>query len=261
VEVCGAGEAMSKEFELIQQADLGLAALEAKDVEAERDTNNKSAYATDAMAQVDRSVREELMKLVQRLFLTPGHELPKTLMFAGIDGATGCSQLCAVTADLLAQSVSGSVCIMEADCRSQRLGELFGVENHFGFADSLRQEGPIRAFAKQLLRVNLWLLSSGSLGSDCRNFLISDRMTERIAELRAAFDYVLIDAPPLNTNAEAMVLGRNTDGVVLVLEANTTRREAALRAAQNLRAAGITVLGAVLNKRTFPIPAVLYKRL
>jgi Mrp family chromosome partitioning ATPase len=86
-------------------------------------------------------------------------------------------------------------------------------------------------------------------------------MKERIAELRSAFDYVLIDAPPLNSYADAMVFGRLADGIVLVLEANATRREAALRVMERLQATRIPVLGAVLNKRTFPIPSAIYKRL
>jgi len=93
------------------------------------------------------------------------------------------------------------------------------------------------------------------------NLLNCDRMKERIAELRGEFDYLLIDAPPLNSYSDAMVFGRLADGVVLVLEANATRRETALRVADSLRVANIPLLGAVLNKRTFPIPAVLYKRL
>jgi Mrp family chromosome partitioning ATPase len=52
-----------------------------------------------------------------------------------------------------------------------------------------------------------------------------------------------------------------TDGFVLILEANVTRREAALKVSENLRASGIQVLGAVLNKRTFPIPESLYHKL
>jgi succinoglycan biosynthesis transport protein ExoP len=56
-------------------------------------------------------------------------------------------------------------------------------------------------------------------------------------------------------------LGQLTDGLVLVLEANSTRREAALRITENLNAAHVQILGAVLNKRTFPIPGPLYSRL
>jgi hypothetical protein len=48
---------------------------------------------------------------------------------------------------------------------------------------------------------------------------------------------------------------------VLVLEANSTRRDATARIAERLHAMQVQVLGAVLNKRTFPIPASLYRRL
>jgi Mrp family chromosome partitioning ATPase len=65
----------------------------------------------------------------------------------------------------------------------------------------------------------------------------------------------------LNTYSDGVALGQLADGVVLVLEANSTRREAAAKVTENLRAAQIKILGAVLNKRTFPIPGFLYHRL
>jgi Mrp family chromosome partitioning ATPase len=207
------------------------------------------------------ATHEESLKLVQRLFLTPGQTPPRAVVFAAIDPGNGCSQLCAVSASLLAESISGSVCLLDGNFRTPSLPDKFGVENHHGLADCLREQGPIRQFAKQVGRDNLWLLSAGSLAKDSLNLLNCDRMRERMAELRSSFDYLLIDAPPLNVYADAVVFGRLSDGVVLVLEANATRREAALRVADSLRATKIPVLGAVLNKRTFPIPALLYKRL
>jgi Mrp family chromosome partitioning ATPase len=253
---------MSKNSEWTQQAEISLgAALTTTSVGTGAATKRKTASNIEPITQVDSSVREELLKLVQRLFLTPGQALPKTVMFAASGAETGCTRVCAVTADLLAESVSGSVCLVEGNFRAPSLADMFGVDNHRGLADSLRQEGAIRGFATQVGRDNLWLLSSGSQPADCLNLLSGDRMKERLAELRSAFDYVLIDAPPLNSYADAMVFGRLADGVVLVLEANATRREAALQVAESLRSAKISVLGAVLNKRTFPIPSALYKRL
>jgi Mrp family chromosome partitioning ATPase len=71
----------------------------------------------------------------------------------------------------------------------------------------------------------------------------------------------LIDSPPLNTYADGIALGQLADGLVLVLEANSTRREVALRVAEHLRAAQVRMLGAVLNKCSFPIPETLYNLL
>jgi succinoglycan biosynthesis transport protein ExoP len=255
---------MSKNFELLQQAQISLggsASLPAAVVETDEKKKAEIVTETEDLAIADSAFRQESLKLVQRLFLLPGQTPPGAVLFAAIDSRNGCSHLCAVTAQLLADSVSGSVCLVEANFRTPSLPQMFGMENHHGLTDSLRQKGSIRGFVKPAGRDNLWLLSSGSIGKDSLNLLNCDRMKERIAELRGEFDYLLIDAPPLNSYSDAMVFGRLADGVVLVLEANATRRETALRVADSLRAANIPLLGAVLNKRTFPIPAALYKRL
>jgi Mrp family chromosome partitioning ATPase len=83
----------------------------------------------------------------------------------------------------------------------------------------------------------------------------------RLAELRKEFDYILIDVPPINQYSDALALGQITDGLVLVVEANSTRKESALKAIESLRGARVDILGAVLNKRTLPIPESLYRRL
>ena len=72
---------------------------------------------------------------------------------------------------------------------------------------------------------------------------------------------MIVDAPPMTRYADAIALGQLSDGIVLVLEAESTRREAALIAVENLRSSKIQILGAVLNKRTFPIPEKIYSRL
>jgi Mrp family chromosome partitioning ATPase len=79
--------------------------------------------------------------------------------------------------------------------------------------------------------------------------------------LRAQFDYILLDVAPLNINNDGIVLGSLSDGVVLVLKANSSRRETARKALQELQAANIPIFGAVLNQRTFPIPDRIYRRL
>ena len=91
--------------------------------------------------------------------------------------------------------------------------------------------------------------------------LHSDHAKQRMADLRKEFSYILIDAPPLNSYSEGVALGQFSDGLVLILEANSTKRDASCRIAERLRAMQVNILGAVLNKRTFPIPDVLYRRL
>jgi Mrp family chromosome partitioning ATPase len=247
---------MSRNFELMQQA--GQVAVQT--VSPVIRTETKARRASRTRLNFDQVACEETLKLVQRIFLLQTQNPPHVVVFAAIDKGSGCSAICARAAATLVDNVRGSVCVVEANFRSPSLPELFGAANHYGLTDSLLRDEPIRSFAKLIRGENLWLLSCGSLAADSPNLLNSDRIKERFQELRKAFDYVLIDAPPLSRYADAAALGQLADGLVLVLEANSTRREAAMRVTENLGAAQVRVLGAVLNKRTFPIPESLYRR-
>lgn len=205
--------------------------------------------------------REECLKLVQRLFLTRPANSNPVVVFAGMDRGTGCSRICIEAAQVLAANTSGSVCLVEANFRTPSLPGFLGVPNHRGLSDCLLQEGGIRTFAKQLKPLNLWLLSAGALTADSLSLLNSNRLQARMQELRKEFEYVLIDAPALNQYADAVALGRLADGVVVVLQADATRRESALRGVEGLRDAQVQILGAVLNRRKFPIPNFVYRRL
>jgi len=72
-------------------------------------------------------------------------------------------------------------------------------------------------------------------------------MSRLLARLHSEFDMVMIDAPPMIHLADARVLGRLADGVVLVVRAGQTTTESALFASQRFVEDGTRVLGTVLN--------------
>jgi capsular exopolysaccharide synthesis family protein len=195
------------------------------------------------------------------VFLLQPATAPRVVVFAGVDPGNGCSRICAETAEALAANGAKSVCVVEADLRQPSLPEFFGVTNHRGLTEALLQDGPVKSFVKQLHKENLWFLSSGSLSSDSPSLLSSDKLRQRVEELRQQFEYVLVDVPAMNLYADAGPLAKVADGVIVVLEANATRREAARKMMDSLESMGAKVLGAVLNKRTFPVPESLYRKL
>jgi Mrp family chromosome partitioning ATPase len=213
------------------------------------------------LQEFDRVAQEECLKLVQRIFLGPTASVCRVVVFAGVDRGDGCSRICLEAARILAANSSGSICLVDANFRNPSLSSFTGVPDDKGLADSLSREGGIRSFAKQLTPSNLWLLSAGDLAPESAGLLNSEALKMRVQELRAEFDCVLIDAPALNLYSDAIALGRTADGVVVVLQADATRRESALKGLQSLRDAQIQILGAVLNRRTFPIPEFVYRRL
>ncbi len=203
----------------------------------------------------------ELAKLVQRVFLLPGSEYNRSVVFTSSDSGNGCSWICARVGEILASQVTGSVCLVDANLQSPTLHEQFGVPNHHGLSDALRKGGSIRGYVSQLSRRNLALVSCGSDSGEAQSLLSSDRMRMRLSELRSEFDYVLVDCPSMSASNESLLLGGIADGVVLVLKANATRKDRARSAVRDLQTAKIKVLGAVLNQRTFPIPDSIYNKL
>lgn len=246
---------MSKHFELMQQLEKERTY---GDERTSTQTHEARARSTAAEGQW---ASDEALRLVQQVFLLQAQEPPRVVVFAGIDHGNGCSQMAASVAETLARNSNKSVCLVEGNFRSPALPGMFQTTNHHGLTDSLLQSGPIQSFSKEISTEKLWLLSSGTLASDSANLLASARVGERFKELRETFDFVIVDAPPLTKYSDAIVLGQLADGLIVILEANATRREAASVAINNVRSANVPILAAVLNKRTFPIPQKLYNLL
>jgi Mrp family chromosome partitioning ATPase len=202
----------------------------------------------------------EIAKLVQRLFSQAGKDSgPKVVSFSGITRDDRSSWICARAGEILADQADTSVCVVEANLKSPRLHVHFATTNRFGLTDALTSKEPIRNFGTHVGADNLWLIPAGMTKPGFP--LPLERYRERLAELREAFDYVLLSSPALNREAEATFLGQLVDGIVLIVEANQARREAVRRAKEQLETAHVRLLGAVLDQRTFPIPEKLYQRL
>jgi Mrp family chromosome partitioning ATPase len=252
---------MSKNFELLDQIGKAQEMIQGDREPASQAGSLPEVPTFTPALEIDGMARDEVSKLVHRLFLLPGTEAARSVVFTGTEAGDGCTWMCAHAGELLASQVASSVCIVDCNLRSPSLHHQFKVENHYGLADALVGDGRIRQYARQLSRQNLWLMSCGGSNEISQHLLTSDRMRARISQLRAEFDYVLMDVAPLNACNHGMILGGLADGVVLVLKAHSSRRDSTRETIQQLQAANVRVLGAVLNQRTFPIPERIYNRI
>jgi Mrp family chromosome partitioning ATPase len=246
---------MSRNFELLRRAEMEQELLGAPPV-SERSVpkNGRARVARPSLAG------EEEAKLVQRLFLS-GHGALRLVVFCGVERGYGAGQVCARASEVLAAQVPGRVCAVDANFSLPQLHPHFGVASCPGLTDAVSDPGPLQSFIRKTHIANLWLISCGSKASDGRTLLQPDRLQARLGDLRAQFDYVLVSAPPAHLSADTIALGQFSDGVVLVLEANSTRREVAQKSKLSLETANVKLLGAVLNNRTFPIPKAIYSKL
>jgi len=244
---------MSRNFELLQRA-------EKEDLLTPVGVPVPLRQARPSRTSVEEPANEEIIKLVQRLFLHGNQAGPhRVVSFSGVVRDDRSSWICACAGESLASQADTSVCVVDANFWSPQLHAHFGAANGTGLVNALTSDGPLRSFAIPVSREGLWLMPSGSTTGTLRTPV--ERWRVRFAELRREFNYVLVSAPPLSHEAEATMLGQLADGVVLVVEANQTRRESVRQVKEHLVSAQVQLLGAVLDQRTFPIPEFLYRKL
>ncbi|MGH9678539.1 MAG: polysaccharide biosynthesis tyrosine autokinase, partial [Candidatus Acidiferrales bacterium] len=164
---------------------------------------------------------------------------------------TVASNLALALAEIGQSALMKSVLLIDADLRKPRLHEIFGVPNRWGFADLLQGKAPPNGCEGMVFKTcfkNLSLLPSGTLTPNVSCLLHSPRGLQFLLRMRDEFHTVIIDTPPMMHMPDARVLGRHADGVVLVVRASQTMRDAALSVSRRLADDGTRVLGTVLNQ-------------
>ncbi len=143
------------------------------------------------------------------------------------------------------------VIIVDADLRRPRQHELFGLANGEGLTTMLAEENGLQQPPLQPTPIEgLQVLTSGPQPPLPAEMLASERMKHAIAALAARADLVLFDAPPVVAVTDAAILAPQVDGVLLIINADRTRREHAQRAQQLLAKVNARIIGSVLNDVT-----------
>jgi polysaccharide biosynthesis transport protein len=143
------------------------------------------------------------------------------------------------------------VLLIDGDIRRRRLHAYFDLGNERGLT-TLLQNGPVsvqtlNACVQKTVIPGLSVLTSGPAAAANSGLLYSPELAKLLVRLREEYDFVLIDTPPVFPVADARVLGRLSDGVILVARAGHTARVAAAAAHRRLAADDIRVLGLILN--------------
>ncbi|MDR1605990.1 MAG: CpsD/CapB family tyrosine-protein kinase [Streptococcaceae bacterium] len=137
--------------------------------------------------------------------------------------------------------------LIDADLRRPTVAMTWHVSNVQGLSNLLGGHGQPLAFCQETAVANLSIMPSGVLPPNPAELLDSRRMTEVLESLKAHFDMIIIDTPPLVAATDAQVLSAKVDGVVLVTRERKTSKGNLVRAKELLETANAKILGVVYN--------------
>ncbi len=142
--------------------------------------------------------------------------------------------------------------LIDADMRRPGLSRLLDVRGIAGLSQLLQSREPIANCTQpsicRMPLANLHVLPCGSRPSDPVDLLTRARFAELLAWAGSQFDQVLIDCPPVMAASDAAIVGRQADGVLMVLQPEKNHRRLVLRAVQSLHAMHVPLIGAVANR-------------
>jgi len=193
---------------------------------------------------------EQIRGLVRQVFLSGWLKPIRKVVFSAVSDETNIAGLSARIATALAAEVPVDVCLVGSNSREGLVQET-GNEAQFRRSGFRQSSGRISS--------NLWTVPLETLWKSAPDG--SSSLSRQLETLNCEFEFTVIQGPAAGTHRRAALLGQLCDGLVLVLEANSTRRVAAQRAKELLSSVGVQVLGAVLCDRDFPIPEAIYRRL
>jgi len=178
-------------------------------------------------------------------FMGVGENIRSVLLAGGTVGE-GTSFITANLGIIFAQT-GQRVIIVDCDLRKPLQHLIFNLDNQLGLTSVLSGFKKPDEVIKTIPMAGVKILTAGPLPFNPTELLGSQNMSNLIADLKDRVDVILLDTPPLTMVADAAVLSKGADSVLLVVRSRVASRNSVVKTMELLTNAKARVLGAVLN--------------
>ena len=200
------------------------------------------------VAREPRSPAAEAYRVLRtNLQFSAGSTL-RTFLVTSANPLEGKSLTTANLAVALAQS-GQRVILVDADMRRPTQHRIFGLENQVGLSNVLEGgDVSLEELVQPVAMSDLSVITSGPIPDHPSDLIGSERMSNLTELLQQYADVVVFDSPPVMAVADAAILASRLDGVLLVVDAGSTRRGAARHCKETLDSVGAHLLGVAINR-------------
>ena len=191
----------------------------------------------------------------------PKAKTGKVILVVGCSEREGATYVASNLARVLATTAGDPVLCMDANFHDPSLSRQFDIADGLGMADVYDNGRPrdLSTILQAGDASNLYLLATGKRRIAPVSFFDSPEFEALLAALRRTFRFVVVDAAPLLKYPDAIHLASRSDGVVVVVRYKHLKREVIRKGIEMIESINAPILGAVLNRRKFAIPTLVYK--
>jgi protein-tyrosine kinase len=181
------------------------------------------------------------------------------LLVSSVPGE-GTTTLCAHVGQALARLLPGKVLLMDCNAQKPEIHKIFKTEAAPGLMEIIQGQTSWPEAIRRSTLENFYILPFGQKPAEPLLILGSRGMEEFLKTLKEHFDIILMDAPPVLTSLEAEWIAPRVEHIILVIKAQSTKREVVLKAMGRLRPYK-EFMGAILNQQNFSVLPFLYKKI
>jgi polysaccharide biosynthesis transport protein len=212
-----------------------------------------SAHVPHDFGESFRALRTSLMSKYNE----PGTKIFVVTSAQPLEGKT-------ITAANIAMALAyggARVLLIDADMRRPGMHRPLRLTNERGLSQVLNGQARVRDVIQRTVDPNLLAITAGKPPQNPSELLSSERMKTLLTNLaHGAFDWILIDTPPVLAVTDAVILAPSVTGVIYVIGAEMTRRRLAERALETILSANPRSVAVVLNKVDFSRNKYYYSR-
>ncbi|QDL06945.1 lipopolysaccharide biosynthesis protein [Brasilonema octagenarum UFV-E1] len=207
------------------------------------------ASARIIVATSPRSVVHEAYQMLQANLKFISHRKVRTIVVTSSVPGEGKSEVSANLAAVLAQA-GRRVLLVDADMRKPSQHHLWGLVNSVGLSNVIVGQDQLPQTVQTVTK-ELSVLTAGVQPPNPLGLLDSERMATLIETFCDRYDVIVFDTPPLAGTADAAVLGKMADGVLLVARPGVVDSASATAAKSLLGRSEARILGMIANAVNF----------
>jgi capsular exopolysaccharide synthesis family protein len=209
----------------------------------DKELRNKSAISFDGN---NSAIAEAFRKLRTNLQFLAVDNPPRVIVVTSSLPNEGKSTT-AINIALALAEAEHNVVLVDGDLRRPRLDTYLGLIGRVGFSTVLAGRASLDVVLQKTRFPRLTVLTSGAIPPNPSELLGSLAAKKILAELRAGFDYVVVDSSPLLAVTDASILAADADGVLITARFGKTKREQLAHAVGSLADVGASLLGATFT--------------